>query len=96
VKKTYGDLAHFGILSRLLYSTDQRVVAMAAQVLSTTVNTQSTSSQDGSHQPASVPIPSNSFKTFLPALRRLAQSENSAIAAQAQALLQNIEALLTA
>lgn len=96
VMKMYGELSHFGILSRLLYVSDARVVAMATQVLTSTVSAQNAGAQGGSRPPASAPIAAQNFKTFLPALQRLSQSDNATIAAQAQALLQSIQTLLTA
>lgn len=95
ILKTYGQAARFGILSRVLYSTDNRVVEMATQILSQTVAAQGPDGQDDEMPPGGA-IPATSFRTFLPALLRLAQSDNSTIAQQAQALLQSIQNLLTA
>lgn len=95
ILKSYGQVAKFGILSRLLSSSDTRVVEMASQVLTLTVASQGPDGQDDNGSPGAV-IPPASFRAFLPILTRLSQSDNATIAQQAQTLLQSIQNLLTA
>ncbi|MEZ0391275.1 MAG: hypothetical protein ACAH59_03605 [Pseudobdellovibrionaceae bacterium] len=97
VIKSYGEATHFPVLSKVLFSTDSRVLQMATQLLTQTVAKQNQQPQNVSGRdlrgPGSAPIPSNQFQALLPALRRLVTSENSQIAQQAQALIESIESL---
>jgi hypothetical protein len=100
VLKTYGDVSHFSILSKLLYSSDARVVQAAQSLLAQTIATLHTNDNNGqsnngrdARSPGSTPIAAAQFNGFVPALRRLVTSNDAAVAQQAQALLESILAM---
>ena len=101
ILKSYGDPSHFNVLSAALDSTDLTVVDMATKVLSLTVASQQ---QATSLQPRDTRTPGSStvvikgtqFQTFVPALKRLVAGKDKDVAAQAQTLLDSIQALMKA
>ncbi len=103
VLKSYGDVSRFSILSKLLYSSDARVVQAAQSLLAQTIatlhpndNSGQTSNGRDARSPGSTPIAAAQFNSFVPALRRLVTSNDAAVAQQAQSLLESILAMKSA
>ncbi|MGZ5279462.1 MAG: hypothetical protein ACXWC9_05945, partial [Pseudobdellovibrionaceae bacterium] len=94
--KTYGEASRLSILSKLLYSSDARVVQTAqvilAQALASMQPNQQNSGRDA-RSPGSTPVAVAQFNSFVPALRRLITSNDAAVSQQAQTLLDSILAL---
>jgi hypothetical protein len=108
VLRTYGDVSHFAILSKLLYSTDAHVVQSAQSLLAAAIASRNPQA-NGNGGPSSnnigrdVRSPRASanatvaqFNTFVPALRRLITSNDPTVAQQAQSLLDSILAMRAA
>lgn len=106
--KTYGDVARFPILTKLLYSADVRVVQAAQSLLTQAIaahNQHNNGNGNGNHgsnigrdtrAPGSSVLSPSQFKGFLPALRRLLTSNDPTVVQQAQVLLDSIQALRSA
>lgn len=97
VLKTYSETSKFGILSQLLFSAEARVVQTAqsliAQALAKLQNTQTQANGRETRSPGSTAANPQAFNGFLPGLKRLMASNNSAIASAAQSLVEAINSL---
>jgi hypothetical protein len=87
---SYSSPSQFGVLAQALYSTDAHVVTTATDLISTALETEGSQGQGGS---GGSPTPPQDFQIFVPGLRVLAASSDPAVASQAQALLNSIQAL---
>jgi hypothetical protein len=97
--KAYSEASKFSVLNKVLLSSDGRSVQMATSLLKQVVDAQAhstgTMGRDG-RSPGSAPIPVSQFESLVPTLRRLASSQDSTVAQQAQALIDSIQAMKAA
>ncbi len=102
VLSSYGSASKIAVLSRVLYSSDENTVLLAAQILDETIaaqasNVQVSGDRGGIRQPgSSAPIAKAQWVQFLSPLQRLSASANASLAERAQDLLNRIQALTTA